>query len=403
MKPDLDSMKGIRAVAGEVYPDHSPFSLKDLFRRHDFRISEPRSLRRLLRRWSPDWQAMVFRTLWQNTYLMRIYGKVVVPAPPPLGYAEEEVPIVEKPDTLERATEWGEALAGSDFDAAFLCEVWTPDVKLLLLGPVLGNLQGIAEGPQGDGTSTVVIGPGVLPIVNKIGSGLIDLVFSRSIQETQFLTFSKQGDLSRDADALSKKSVLLIRVDVGMGVLDLYSTHLFAGGGIGGEPSASEKLEVQTTQLDELAGFIELTHRKENVALVMGDFNLDGRSAAAYNTLTRKLTGLGLFDVWPFQFPASTAPTPGPTDLGDKPLGGPPWMCHIVDDGHLCGEDEAAFPTRTGVARIDYLFCEKATDSHALNVVVGKVRRIVFERIQEGFPYLSDHLGLAFNLICSAR
>src|SRR5262249_3839193 len=154
-------------------------------------------------------------------------------------------------------------------------------------------------------------------------SGLLVLGIGRGIVESTYHTFSVQGDLSRDADALSQKSILLSRVDVGPGVLDIYTTHLFNGGGLNGGPSPEQRIGIQKTQVDEIVNFIQNTHRKENVALLMGDFNIDARDTTlsyqsppplsipltSYQTLTELLRVVDLFDVWPFQFSQDVTPT----------------------------------------------------------------------------------------------
>lgn len=414
MKPDLNAIQGIRSVAEQVYPFvPDPISVIDLFRRHDFRTEDPRSLREILRRWNPLNEATVTSALAQNTFLMRIIGHVetFIPTPIPIP-VEIDVRVVEKPDTLDRAREFGVALSQSDLDLAFLCEVWTDDVKFRLLSSFAGNLKSIAEGPPG-GTSTVVVGPGgAAPIVARIGSGLCALGINRSIQEHVSQTFSVQGTVPRDADALSQKSVMLSRVDIGLGILDFYSTHLFNGGGLAsGDPSPSEKLSIQLTQIAEIVQFIQDTHRKEHVALLVGDFNIDAnvKDMVAYGSLTSSLKNVGLFDVWPFQFsqaagvqPGQEKGAPGITELGEEnpQLAG---LCHELTGG-VCSEDELP-PTTSGNGRIDYVFLEKMASSHAFNVVISAVQRKVFHRNQPGvnFPFLSDHLGLGFNLICSQR
>ena len=104
-----------------------------------------------------------------------------------------------------------------------------------------------------------------------------------------------------------------------MGVLDLYSTHLFVGDDLlGEEPSAEEKLGIQLIQIEEIVQFIRDTHLSENVALLMGDFNINAMNTAGYQTLTNTLAGVQLFDVWPFQFPEEPEITVGKgiTDIG---------------------------------------------------------------------------------------
>jgi|GEM_PF-2277210 Endonuclease/Exonuclease/phosphatase family. len=408
MKPDLATIHSMRAVADQVYPFvPTTISLVDLIRRHNYRDEEPRSLTRLLRRWSPKYGATVFRILWQNTFLMKIVGQVDVQLP--IGFVEKDVVITEKPDTVDRALEFGIVLSASDFDGAFLCEVWTDEVKTPLMLPLLPKIQGVAEGPPSDTSRMVVTIGSIAPMIAKIGSGLLVFSMARPILEQTYHIFSNPGSLPRDADALSKKSVLLSRVNIGAGIIDFYSTHLYNGNDLTGEkPSPTEKSEIQASQIDEVVQFIQQTHRNENIATLMGDFNIDARDAtvvangvSGYEALTAALAKVDLFDIWPFQFPLKTSIPPGITVVGNDETATLPGSCTPLpappSEPGFCNE---GVPSTSGGGRIDYLFVEKSKSSHAMNLVVGAVLRKYFPR-SGSYPLLSDHLGLAFNLICS--
>src|SRR4030095_2310524 len=102
MKPDLNKIKGLWDIAEQVYPvTRKCIRLADLFRRHNFTdpftppakvsVTERRSLRQLLRRWNPSKGAIAVRFLSQNTFLMRVIGKVKVPVPAPVGIIMKDV------------------------------------------------------------------------------------------------------------------------------------------------------------------------------------------------------------------------------------------------------------------------------------------------------------------------
>jgi len=219
MKPNLSSIDSMRSVADQVYPlSLKRISLVDLLRRNGISTNEPQSLHTILDRWDPTRGATVFRLLWQNTFLLQVKAEVEILTP--VGYVKKDVTFCEKPDTPARATEFGAMLASSDFDAAFLCEVWTDEVKLLLLVALMGNLQSIAEGPPPEKSTIAVAGLAGAPLIRPAGAGLCTLGIRQVIVDHTYHVFSVQGELPRDSDALAKKAVLLSRVAIGSGVLD---------------------------------------------------------------------------------------------------------------------------------------------------------------------------------------
>src|SRR5262249_31596508 len=142
------------------------------------------------------------------------------------------------------------------------------------------------------------VGPG--PHGSKISSGLLTICQDINIVRTESRVFGSAGNMNRDTDAWARKGVLLTELDLHVGHLELYSTHLFFGGGfpihvrspileIGGDPSAEERTEIQFAQIDELTRFVRDTHHPENVVMIVGDFNLDARSAAAYAGLVERM------------------------------------------------------------------------------------------------------------------
>ena len=82
-----------------------------------------------------------------------------------------------------------------------------------------GRALAVAKGTQADG--------------DFAGSGLMTVAFDKRLVSSQRKEFGYQGDPLRDADAWSRKGMLRTVLELAPGWrVELYSTHLFNGGGI---------------------------------------------------------------------------------------------------------------------------------------------------------------------------
>ena len=321
-----------------------------------------------------------FRLLAYNAFLMHIR----VPA---RSFGRD---VMAAPAYRFRAHEIGETVAGR-YDAVALMEVFDENEQAAVL-----------EGWSAR-RSDHVLGPG--PSLLRKSSGLLTVVDGATLARTAHHRFVQRGSLLHDADVLANKGVLLAEIDVGGPAnLELYSTHLVAGNDFrpraeGVHPPNPFRLR----QVEELLAFVRRAHRPANVALVVGDLNVDSAAEAGpavdEHRAVRDAFGRdGFDDVW--ETHGSGA---GYTFCE---VGAAAQICAPDPaDDHHCAEPVGGDP---GVAakRIDYAWLQRPTDDHRVVVAVNAIRRRSFPRAAEApdhgaMPFLSDHLALDLDLALS--
>jgi hypothetical protein len=158
---------------------------------------------------------------------------------------------------------------------------------------------------------------------------------------------------------------------------------------------------VRHQQVEELLAFVRQVHRSENVALVVGDFNVpahdpyDDPPDRDYDRLRRAFDGEGFDDVW-----MEHGQGAGFTWCHDEPPGA---VCRPDPDAPGYCAEPAELGPGTRAARIDYAWLQRAEAAHRVAVSVATVRRRSFPRNPDadGYelaPFLSDHLGLHLEL-----
>jgi hypothetical protein len=328
----------------------------------------------------------------------------------------DEIPIGEKPALFSRAPEIGDALNGDAtdrYDLAGLCEVWTADVRDSLL-----DRWGIARDSQhvalGQLESSVYVGDGLL-IGSKDGR----------IVETERRPYTTRGihrefralDMLADDELFAQKGALLARINMGVGTVDMYLTHLYFGTGLVSqaswwwalgmivpgthEPTNAEREAVRSAQLAELGDFIQETRRPENIVMVCGDLNIDGTGNnadyAGLMAVQQLMTKHNLIDVWASQ----RGQDPG--GIGGGTGGDFNAICGVLQagDSRFCKDPSSI----GGGYRIDYILMERPRAQHAFMLDVTRVRRRPFTRPQatDGETFMSDHLGLDCTLLASRK
>ena len=331
-----------------------------------------------------------------NTFLLRprlIPGGIPLPA----------VGEMAAPAVADRAVAIGRALAGA-YEVSALTEVFDPIERRSVLGG-WGDRPWVtaASGPE---RTFPPGGPAAFA-----SSGLFT-VAEVPVTRTEQFRFETRGDRLHDADAWSNKGVLLVEVDPlggAAGKLEIYSTHLLFGTGLlpgrrAADPERRHRLRMQ--QVDELVAFVAGAHRPENLAVVVGDFNVPAHDITQglrpdrwHLDLASRMAGLGLVDAW-----AERGVGPGPTygrpedAFGDEDPGCPG---RLADDP----DGSEAVPGRD---RIDYIWVQSATPEHRLLVSFGRPRRRSFPRPAGApdharLPRLSDHLAVELELVMRAR
>jgi hypothetical protein len=240
------------------------------------------------------------------------------------------------------------------------------------------------------------------------GSGLLDIIKGYPVIERRAMAYSARGD-QFDVDYWGNKGVLLTRVDVGHGVIDLFSTHLFAGATNilsdildaakmpnEWKSTSADKAAVRAAQLEELASFIGRWHPRNspNIAILAGDFNI-GADSDEYNHLKTIMDALGLRDEWLYQRVQVMHEDPRGYTSGTEA-----GTFSLDEDGVFCNDPD---PSQVKKGRIDFVFTEQPRPEHAFNLDVTRFRRRPFLRAGKRDKYMSDHMGLDATLIFSSR
>jgi endonuclease/exonuclease/phosphatase family metal-dependent hydrolase len=333
---------------------------------------------------------LAVRVLFLNTFLLRV-GRL------PSGRWLHEKPMVD-----ERADEIGVAVADG-YDVVALAEVFHPDEVHRLLA---------AAGVDPDAAARGVLAS---PPSALTSSGLLSFA-GHPIVRQQAIAYRQRGRKLLDSDAWANKGALMVEVDLGLpGNLEVYSTHVFFGGDLvrsDARHRSPELPRIRQAQVQELLGFVDAVHRPENVALVVGDFNIDaegrgpdglaeaGVGVQAAERLRRSFDDAGFDDAWAL--------------VGE----GPGWTCDLVEapEGFGLDEDdpdhcaEPAPPRRPGqhLSRIDHAYLQRPVPSHRLEVQVDRLRRRPFTRAADApgrdrIATGSDHLGLHLELSVEGR
>lgn len=319
----------------------------------------------------------------------------------------ETIELQAKPALAARAREIGDTLRNDGYDLAALCEVWNAEYRADLLAhwqlPASDTHMGLGK-PEGD----AFLGDGLL--VGSPGGRIIELR-RHSYQARGIDRWPGQVlDMVADDELWAGKGVLLARVDVGVGIVDLYLTHLYFGTGLAGTdvsqyfphvvpPSNQERRDVRQAQLQELSAFITATHRPEHVAVVCGDFNIDasGRDPeyGGHDALSDFIAHHNLEDRWISPHAGLMGSTGGDFEQ----------ICPLPQSGDLRFCDDPAVSDDSGGYRIDFVLIERAAPQHVFDLDCTRVRRRPFPRPQAtgGQAHMSDHLGLDCTWLASRR
>ncbi len=321
------------------------------------------------------------RLLAYNTFLMHIRL-------PTRGFGHD---VMAAPAYRDRAREIGTTVAGH-YDAVALMEVFDENEQAAVLDGWAAR------------RADHVLGPG--PTVLRKSSGLLTVVDGPTLTRTAHHRFTQRGSLLYDADVLANKGVLLAEIDVGGPAnLELYSTHLVAGNDFRRRTGAVHPPNpFRLRQVEELLAFVRRVHHPSNMALVVGDLNVDaaaktGPAADEHQAVRAAFGRDGFDDVW--EAHGSGA---GYT------------ICEVGTAAQICTQDAAdarycAEPAGEDLGvrpkRLDYAWLQRPNVDHKIVVAVSAIRRRSFPRAagapgHVAMPFLSDHLALDLGLAMSA-
>lgn len=345
--------------------------------------------------------AQRLRLLFWNVYLLQ---PRLVPGGPPLPAIRE----LSAPVVGPRASEIATTLPGR-YDVVAFAEAFDPQERRRVLA-------GWADRPD----VTAVAGPersfpprGPAAFAS---SGLFTVVDGHRVVRTEQYRFEARGDRRWDADAWSNKGVLLVEIEPSGapgavtdtattgGRLEVYSTHLFWGGGVLGGKTANDherRHRLRMAQIDELLAFVERSHRPENATVVVGDLNVRVHDVSNpdepnhwYDDLAARMARLDFADTW-----AEAGVGPGHTCGGERD----PFDEPDVDAPGLLLDDPAEAEGRPDRERIDYCWVRRPQPDQRLGITYGRPRRRAFPRRpgakrRDLMPRLSDHLALDVEL-----
>lgn len=327
-----------------------------------------------------DADAAPLRLLFLNAFLLR---------PVTLGWGRWRWEPGAAPAVADRACELGEVVAGAH-DVVALAEAFRPEDRARVLRAWAGRPHQVAVGPEAGWSRPAG--------ATTVSSGLMTVAAGPAIVRRDTVRFTVRGHRLADADPWAAKGVLLVELDVGLpGRVELYSTHLCAGGGllpVGGDRAAGTDA-VRRAQAEELAAFVARTHRPGNLVVVVGDMNVEEHRPgaadprAAHRDLAAALGAVGLDDLWER------------LDLGWGPTCGLDATALVAHDPRSAGgSPDHAWPTG---GRIDRVFLARPTPADRVTVGAARLRRRALPR-RAGAPerhrlaHLSDHLGLELAL-----
>ena len=349
------------------------------------------------------------------------------------------ITLKEKPEIPERAFEIGREV--HSYGITSLVEVWEDESRGLIMQDK--SYAGVLTGPPRPSSALKVLASGILVLSPEI-----------PIEDGGTYVYWNDG-VSRptpggcdfgalvDSDKWSGKGTQLTRVNLGCGSIDLYSTHLYSGGdmpdltwlfrvaiplgfALPTQPPTDEEIAtIRLAQVKELLQFVGQTHNPENVAIIVGDFNISASSATYDNSIRSGLKNLmddaGFDDWWNLEMfkEDDVEISGGLTNRhgdGDEPVYHTfDTNCKVYDrdvarpntenvDDYYCDESQPADQGATG-ERIDYIFVERPRDQ-AFNLDVSRIRRRAFKRPgthSQPEYFMSDHLGLEVTLFASNR
>jgi endonuclease/exonuclease/phosphatase family metal-dependent hydrolase len=407
----------LRQIASEMDPLADPKAgvrLSEVLNQHRWPAGTPasqRSLREVVRRHT---DSDTIRFLSYNTFLTQFVIKMP-------GFIPD-IRVKAKPALHQRAHEIGRQVR-LDYDFASLYEVMQTEQR----DEILSNWD-----------------PSPLPD-NSYGGSLSSL-FTISpkfkIVRHEQETYNSKGkftsvnlvplvgpsvDVSLDSDFYAEKGVMLTEILTPHGNIEVYSTHLFFGGGLDdvalllnvltplnqhiSESTPGERFNTQLAELSQLQDFYATHHVPQNVALICGDFNMDGADPAKFDSMKRLIGVLGFKDAWaegPFRNDITGGYTTrnddgnGPTQLDFKAI------CPVLPGNEDYCNDASRPATQLefdGVGRYDYIFVQDPQPSHTAILDVTRIRRRQFRHHSDtgDQEFLSDHLGLETTLIVSRK
>lgn len=353
------------------------------------------------------------RFLTYNTYLLQalIQFPIILP----------DISVKAKPALHERAHEIGQIIA-NEYDLASLYEVMQEEQRDEILA-AWGSSP--PESFYGGTLSSLLTVSTAFPIGRRETKTYKSKGKATAVELIPVI--GPTVDVSLDSDFYARKGVMMTELITPHGTVEVFSTHLMFGGGLGAavetvinavtpferhiaESNPDERFSTQMEQIEELIEFYKQHHHANNVAILCGDLNIDGSDPNRFGPLQSRLAAIGMKDWWahgPFENNLIGGQTSRNDDDDSKPREADfnnictnlPGTVELCDDTLAPG-----YPPPVDCAgRFDYIFVEEPQSSHDCILDLTRIRRREFRRSTEteGQMFLSDHLGLETTLLVS--
>lgn len=323
-------------------------------------------------------QSNSHKLLFYNTYLMDTTFK--------------SYPLIEK-----RASELGRMIAKDEYDIVCLCEVFTSNVNRYIKENIVsrGNRSWQeAFGPDSDWRN---ISGGLYGLVSGNNQNLLDY---------KNKAYSDGGE---GADEFANKGWMLMEIDLGPGILDIYVTHADAG---------KEDVDSRKKQLTELTSAIRNRQREKpkNITMAVGDFNVYSGEEEYGWLLKRMYEICGMRDLWLTRGGKASATQAYQSKCTVEKF--PYCACNDYNEENFGG------------TRLDYVFIQDPKSTHTMNLDFSRLLRRSFPRLKpcgeilkseftklenanKLLPYgvpklpimknLSDHIGLHVEMFSSPK
>lgn len=287
------------------------------------------------------------------------------------------------PSVTARSMDIGRMIGREGYDIACLCEVFDGDDGKRIKKR-LDSYGGTWQEGFGPDSSLMNVSGGLYGLIKKQGN--------RRLKYTKNKVFEESGT---GADYWANKGWLLMEIDLGSGVLDVFLTHTNAGNDENSEKSRKRHIK-------ELSKVIKERQKKypDHITMAVGDFNVYS-SRREYEWLLEEMTACSMRDVWLTRGGKAGATHAFNDNARLCINSGPPeCMCEDYNQGSY-GQD-----------RLDYIFIQDPKPEHTMNIDMSRFKRKPFPRLKPcgdldpkslDVYHMSDHIGLHLEFVSSPK
>lgn len=289
----------------------------------------------------------------------------------------------EATDRVARSMDIGRMIGREGYDIACLCEVFDGD-----------DGKRIRKRVDNYGSTNWAEAFGPDSSWFHVSGGLYGLVKEQRHRQLIHSENKEYKDGGEGVDEFSNKGWLLMELDLGPGILDVFLTHTNAG-------KDNDNIESREEQLRELVRAIKRRQKDHpnHITMAVGDFNVYSSKREYKWLLEAMKKNCLMHDVW-----LTRGGKAGATHAFNNRLcinsGPPECMCEDYNNKSYGGN------------RLDYIFIQGPKKEHTMNIDISRVRRKPFPRCKPcgdldpkslDINHMSDHLGLHLEFVSSPK